>query len=153
VSNLYLNNFLSPICQSYGGCFSCNNIPTVCLDQEVSFIVNLSKEAEIGTHFVALIIKKNSVFYFDSYGHECTNQDILDYLQCLSRTIVYNNLKVQSDESKMCGFFCALIVIRNDNTCIDKSDLLFHTSIPKLHLNDTLCIDYICRALEQICPE
>lgn len=145
-TNIYLDKLLNPICQNYGGCFSCDTIPII--KAPINFIVNLSKEREIGTHFIALIIKEQSIFYFDSFGLPCTNEDILTYMGKLSRQVFYNKLKVQDISSKMCGYYCALIVLRNDSACQLKGDLSFYTDSKLLHLNDKLCTDYICQTIE-----
>jgi len=144
-TNIYLNDLLYPLCGNYGGCFSCDNIPLV--KSPTNFIVNLSKESESGSHFIALVIKDQSIFYFDSFGLPCTNDDILTYMANLSRRIVYNAVRVQDFTSKMCGFYCALIVLRNDDKCRLKGILNFHSTAPNLHLNDKLCIDYICTTI------
>lgn len=149
VTNTYLNELLFPFCSNYGGCFSCDNIPNVSLHENVNFIVNLSKSSEPGSHFIALIIKKAHVFYFDSFGLPCNNDHILVYMHKLSRNIVYNAIKIQADNSKMCGFYCALIVLRNDSNCKLSADLMFHSAENQLQLNDKLCIDYICRTLSK----
>jgi hypothetical protein len=148
VSNIYLNELLNPLCQSYGGCFSSDNIPSIAPKEQINFIVNLSKEVETGSHFIALIIKERHVFYFDSFGNKCTNASILKYMSNLSREIVYNSVKIQDNTSKFCGFYCALIVLRNDKRCQMNTDLLFHSS--SLHLNDPLCIEYICETVEKM---
>ena len=149
-TNIYLNELLFPVCSSYGGCFSSDNIPTIAQDQQINFIVNQSKASEQGSHFVSLIIKKDCVYYFDSFGQKCTNSDILTYMKTLSRNIVYNSIKVQDLDSKMCGFYCALIILRNDINCTMKSDLKFHTAPSDLHLNDKLCVNYICKTLNKM---
>lgn len=150
VSNLYLNDFLYPLCKSYGGCFSCDNVPSVKVGQSINFIINLSKESEPGTHFIALIIKEHTVFYFDSFGLKCSNRDILTYMENLSRKIVFNSFTIQDVNSKMCGYYCALLILRNDKNCKLKSDLYFYSSSKDLVLNDKLCVDYICGTIAHI---
>jgi hypothetical protein len=147
-TNLYLNNLLSPICDTYGGCYSCDNIPDIGTNTEINFIVNLSKVSEPGSHFVVLIIKKHFIYFFDSFGHKCMNAHILAYMAKLSRNIVYNSVKIQDFDSKMCGFYCALMILRNDKNCTMKSDLRFHTDNAQLQLNDKLCVTYICKTLK-----
>ena len=149
-SNIYLNDLLHPICESYQGCYSADNIPIVTSKQPQCFIVNLSKQTEPGSHFVALVIREHHVYYFDSFGEKCSNQHILSYMENLSRDIVYNSVKIQDSNSKMCGFYCALIVLRNDKNCTLKSDVSFHSDESKLYLNDKLCVDYICKTVEKI---
>jgi len=149
-TNVYLNDLLFPLCNNFGGCFSCDNIPSTSQTEEVSYIVNLSKAHEDGTHFIAIIVKEHCVYYFDSFGQKCTNSHILSFMSRLARDIVYNSVQVQDFTSKMCGFYCALIVIRNDANCKMKTDLQFHTTTSDLFLNDKLCVDYICKALTKM---
>lgn len=149
-TNVYLNDLLFPVCSNYGGCFSCDNIPEIEQNQHINYILNLSKVNEPGSHFVALIIKKDLVYYFDSFGQKCTNPQILSYMARLSRDITYNSIKVQDLDSKMCGYYCALMMLRNDSNCTLKSDIPFYTDKDKLSLNDKLCIDYICNTLPKM---
>jgi hypothetical protein len=149
-TNIYLDSLLSPFCRTYGGCFSSDNISPVKPGERRNLIVNLAKEEEEGTHFVALIMRGDFVYYFDSFGEKCENSHILEYMNRYSDNIYYNSIQIQDYNSKMCGFFCALMVLRNDVNFRRKSDLTFHTTRTDLHLNDKLCVTYICEAIEHL---
>ena len=75
ISNIYIDQLMKKISWSFRGTFSCNNIP-IFNDENFSLIVNLSREGEIGTHFIAIIISSNQILYFDSFGIQNTNDDI-----------------------------------------------------------------------------
>lgn len=147
-TNTYLNELLFPLCKSYRGCFSSDNIPPYENNGINTFIVNLSKQDEIGTHFVCLVIKPNVVYYFDSFGKKCGNEDILKYISNLDYKVYFNGLKIQHPKSLMCGFYCALVVLVNDERCNFKKDIKFSTQESSLLKNDSLCLSYIKRALK-----
>jgi len=146
-TNIYLDSLLYPLCDSYGGCHSSNTLPPLSPDEEKNFIVNQSADDEVGTHFVCIVVKRDIVFYFDPFGLPCSNENIQAYMSKCQRSIYHNTLTIQDVKSKMCGFYCALIVLQNDKRCKDTSKLTFDT----VHLlrNDKKCIRYICKTIEQ----
>ena len=113
VSNLYLNDMLKHINQ-FKGTYSCNNIPNLTSMQNL-FIVNLSKENCIGTHFISLYIfsikSKWVIEYFDPLGNKCTNNFILKYMKRYSNNYSYSSFAIQSKISNRCGLFCMGYVI------------------------------------------
>jgi hypothetical protein len=74
--------------------------------KSLSIIFNLSKHNEKGTHYVAVIIRRKDVLYFDSYGKKLTNKSIIKYLKNLSKPILYQTKKIQHKDSIFCGFYC-----------------------------------------------
>ena len=68
LSNVYLNNLLTPYCKYFKGVFSCNTIPNFSKNQKFSCIINLSKENEEGTHYVSIFYdtkKLNTLILLD----------------------------------------------------------------------------------------
>jgi len=147
-TNIYLDNLLKPLCNSYGGCFSSDTIPSLSETEERNFIVNLSTQKEEGTHFICLIVTKNSCYYFDSFGMMCRNRNILSYMRTLKRKVYYNKQIIQDITSQFCGFYCALICLRNDSNFHHVNfDMKF---FPTQRLrNDALCVKYICQTLRK----
>jgi hypothetical protein len=143
-TNICLDSLLHPICKDYGGCFSCDNIPKINIPK-INFIVNQSPKSAEGTHFVCLVINKTEIYYFDSYGMKCYNEHILNYLKWLDRPVYYNNLPIQDMESKMCGYFCALVVMCNDTNYQNNITLKFDSV--NLKENDKLCMAYLKRLI------
>ena len=60
VSNIYINDLMKKISCSFRGTFSRDNIPTF-EEENFSIIVNLSKEGETGTHFIAIFVLENKI--------------------------------------------------------------------------------------------
>lgn len=145
-TNLYLDELLIPLCDDFGGTFSSDNIPSVDVKSKRNFIVNLSKEKEVGSHFITLCIRPTFIYYCDSFGKECYNLDILNYMNKLNRDIYVNRTKVQHEKSQMCGFFCALTILKNDSKCKNKTDSVFSTDLLK---NDKLCVQHIINVLRE----
>ena len=114
ISNIYIDQLMKKISWSFRGTFSCNNIP-IFNDENFSLIVNLSREGEIGTHFIAIIISSNQILYFDSFGIQNTNDDIKKYLKKYKRKISYSKNQIQHLSSSHCAFFCISFVLSIEN--------------------------------------
>ena len=80
ISNLYIDGLMEKISDSFRGTFPIDKIPSF-KDENFSIIVNLSRENEKGTHFIAISSSKNTIVYFDSYGVEHINLTIEKYLK------------------------------------------------------------------------
>ena len=59
---------MDKISRSFQGTYSIDNIPTI-KNNDFSIIINLSKQNEKGSHFVAIFNKQNKIIYFDSFGN------------------------------------------------------------------------------------
>lgn len=71
-----------------------------------SYIMNFDDSKSGGSHWLGLYLKEREMFYFDSYGVSCPTY-IIDFASKRNiSSIVYNNLQLQSVESKQCGNFC-----------------------------------------------
>ena len=53
ISNVYIDKLMNKISRSFHGTFSIDNVP-VFEDDVFSIIINLSKQNEIGTHFIVV---------------------------------------------------------------------------------------------------
>lgn len=94
-------------------------IPKIKKGERMSFIMNLDKSNEPGSHWVAVYIDpEESLEYYDSFGEnppESFSKDIL-YLINQLKPAVYLKFKVnkiqdQSSSSKNCGFFAMKFLI------------------------------------------
>jgi hypothetical protein len=54
-------------------------------------ISNLSREQDIGSHFIAFFISDDTIIYFDPFGIENYNISIEQYLQKYKKQIIYSN--------------------------------------------------------------
>lgn len=115
--------------------------------RENSIIYNLSAHDEKGTHFIAIIKHLRKIIYFDSFGNKCTNENILKYMKKYQLPIIYNNNKIQHDESSLCGYYCFYFLY----VCFFKKQSLnyFVKKFSKnLILNETKLMNYILKLLK-----
>ena len=45
-----------------------------------AYIINLDEYANVGTHWITLICKKNGIVYFNSFGVEDIPEEIKDFI-------------------------------------------------------------------------
>ena len=104
ISNVYIDKLMEKISRSFNGTFSIDNIP-VFDDDVFSIIINLSKQNEIGTHFIAVYVLENKIIYFDSFGNQLNNSSLKRYLKKYKKSIIFSNIQLQNLLSSHCGFF------------------------------------------------
>lgn len=83
-----------------------NNID---LNKKGTYILNLDKSQEGGTHWVALIIKNCGFFYFDPFGFRCP-LNIENFCKKNKKPLYYNLCQFQQLEESLCGFYCCLFL-------------------------------------------
>lgn len=111
------NNQLEKIAKKYLGkhflgVYPCDASPKIGKNiKKMSIIFNLSKHDEPGSHYVAVIRKKNSIYYFDSYGKKLTNFHIKMFLHQFGLKIFYHTQQIQARNSIFCGFYCLAYLI------------------------------------------
>ena len=82
--------------------FSRDNLPKQINDG--TYVINLDKHKDTGTHWIALFCKKNEIVYFDSFGVEHIPEEIKKFIG--NKNIKANIFRVQANNSVMCGYFC-----------------------------------------------
>ena len=93
----------------FNGVYSRDNLSKI---KDGTYIINLDKYSDIGTHWNALYVQNNNVTYFDSFGVEHIPKKIKAFINCTSSSALYNkNIKTnifrkQTYDSIMCGYFC-----------------------------------------------
>ena len=110
----------------------------------MSYIINLSKVTEKGSHLIAIQInsKNKKVIYFDSFGLPCTNIDILTFMFGVNDKYEYNSCQIQHLDSNYCGMFCLAFVMYLDNSSNFKNFLKMFNS-DNLTKNDNIAVNYI----------
>ena len=68
----------------FNGAYSGDNLPKIIKNLIILFIIilhiiNLDDYADVGTHCVALYVKNNEVFYFDSFSVEHVPEEIRQF--------------------------------------------------------------------------
>ena len=142
ISNVYIDKLMKKISsRSFNGTFSIDNIP-VFDDDVFSIIINLSKQNEIGTHFIAVYVLENKILYFDSFGNQVNDSSLKRYLKKYRKSIIFSNIQLQNLLSSHCGFFCVAFILCIENgMSLDNFLKQFYRN--NLHLNDYICVNII----------
>lgn len=97
--------------KKFGGVFPCDGLPEH-KGVFLYFIVNLDPKHLPGSHWTAIAFKKNTAFYFDSYGRPPLQKDILNFMNGNSQIIKYNTACFQSSKTETCGLFSLYFLYR-----------------------------------------
>ena len=69
-----------------------------------AYVINLDEYRNIGTHWVALFVNNKAIIYFDSFGIEHIQKEIIKFID--HKNIIINIYRIQAYDSIMCGYFC-----------------------------------------------
>lgn len=90
--------------QFYKGCFSADTLPEN-KGYRSAYVVNLDKQGEPGSHWVAIFGEGNRCFYFDSFGLPPYVDTIKDWTRENYLKVFHNDIQHQRDETRTCGCF------------------------------------------------
>ena len=79
--------------------FSRNNLPRI---KHGTYVINLNNKKSKGTHWVSLLIDRNTAVYFDSFGIEYISQEVLNKLK--DKSITHKMFRVQGNDSIIYDF-------------------------------------------------
>ena len=121
----------------FNGVFSRDNLPNKI--KNCSYIVNLDKYHDIGTHWVALYVNNKTVEYFDSFGIEHIPKEIKKIIN--NRDIIASIFRTQAYDLIMCGYFCIGFIdfMINGNSLTDFTNLFSSNDFKK---NDDIILNY-----------
>ena len=101
------------------------------------------------SHYVAISIKKNKIYYFDSFGkNSIKDMNLIDRMKQSGKKIYYSTKQIQSFDSYFCGYYSLVFLLlselhRNPIRYIDK---YFNTKT-NLRENEKVAIDIIKKAI------
>ena len=134
MDSLQILKSLSKIHSHTVGVFPADQIPRVWM-RPAAFIVNTDDHTKSGTHWVAIYIDKcSNALYFDSFGLPPFVPDHINRLRKNCKKIRWNNVRLQSDFSDVCGQYCIMFLrymseglgyhkfIENFSENLDKND-------------------------------
>ena len=84
----------------FNGVYSRDNLPKAI--KKGAYVINLDDYNDIGTHWIALYIRNNCI-YFDSFGVEHIPNEIKTFIG--SKDIISNIFRLI-----MCGYFCIAFI-------------------------------------------
>ena len=105
----------------FNGVCSRDNLPANI--KKGAYVINLDKDEDAGTHWIALYVKNKKVVYFDSFGVEHVPKEIIKFIK--NKDIIANIFRLQAYDSIMCGYFCIKFIdyMFDDKTLIDYTNL------------------------------
>ena len=145
VTNGYLQDLGKKIVgKTFLGSFPCDMAPNSKRRKKFSVIFNLSKHNQKGTHFVCVFADSNRIFYFDPLGNACKNKYIMNFLtkNKLRRKIRKKFIKIQSNESIFCGYFCIGFILAMTNK-VSLKQFFSIFDYENLNNNDNIMIKFI----------
>lgn len=124
--------------KNFGGIILNNQFPGI-VKGEKNFIINICL-SKFPCHFIVCQVSLDEIIFFDSCGVPSflLENKIIDFvLRQRKKKIIYNKIRIQSDESVMCSIFSLLyIYFINSNlgvdsffSCFDKKDLKLNDEI------------------------
>ena len=111
----------------FNGVYSTDNLSKI---KDGPYIINLDEHYDIGTHWIALWVNNNNATYFDSFGVEHKNKNIIT-----------NIFRIQAYDSIMCGYFCIGFIdfMLAGKKLTDYTNLFFPYDFKK---NDNIILNY-----------
>ena len=92
--------------KTFIGCFPFDKLPPLPEKLPAKLIINTGASSTEGEHWVALLLKPKSCFYFDSFGIPMINHEIRMFLKKKYKKVIFSSLCIQDYRSNKCGEFC-----------------------------------------------
>ncbi len=104
----------------YLGTFAKDVIPShLAKKKKGAMIINMGNSGGGGTHWVALLLNKNSTIYFDSFG-VVPSEEVLSFIRKRTQALLcpafYVDRQLQHLKASSCGWYCIYFI----NQCIIK---------------------------------
>jgi hypothetical protein len=121
-TNIQLDEFMKKQKKTFApfvGVFPSDKLPKINKGEDFCLITNYDPSFKNGSHWVALSVKGDKAYWFDSYGMKPDGDDlILDdktrympYLLKYSDDIIYNHIDLQALDSEVCGLYACYFCI------------------------------------------
>ena len=139
----------------FNGVFSRDNLPNIIRPKGLGsavkngvYVINPDEYHDIGTHWVALYVNIKIAIYFDSFGVEHIQKEIMKFFVRTSfglgsrlKKIITNIYRIQAYDSIMCGYFCIGFInfMFNGKSLTDYTNLFSPNDFNK---NDNIILEY-----------
>lgn len=113
LTNLDILHIIDPFQKSgiFKGVFPCDELPKK-FTLPAAFVINLSKHNSRGSHWIGLFINKDrKAEYFDSFGFQPNQSEIIRFIKLNSKEYSFNNKQIQHISSNKCGKFVILFIL------------------------------------------
>jgi len=126
----------------FKGAFSSDSVILRSKSQTQAFVINTDRQTSPGSHWVGLIVSNGKCCFFDSFGCENLNLDILNTLKDVGiKRYNFNSKQIQSVYSDKCGFYCVAFIL---SFCYGISYRKFIDIFSDdLAKNDEICLQFL----------
>ena len=96
----------------FKGAFPSNLVPISRAEGARGFIINTAKSDRPGEHWTAMIVDGEDCHFFDSFGYELLNLDLLKSLKKIGIIqYKYSSIQTQPFSSGNCGYYCIAFIL------------------------------------------
>ena len=126
----------------FKGTFPSDSIILRSKSQTQAFVINTDRQSSPGSHWVGLIVSDGKCSYFDSFGCENLNLDILNALKNVGiKRYNFNSKQIQSIFSDKCGFYCVAFILSFCHGISYRKFIdIFSDDLEK---NDDICLQFL----------
>ena len=145
LSTTNINNILNKF-SAFKGTFPSDTIIISRNNDTQAFVINTSNSNSPGEHWTALILDNKKCFFFDSFGLEILNLDILKQIknQGISN-YKYNSKQIQPISSNNCGYYCIAFIVSYMYNYTLESFLCMFSNNPSN--NNVICYNFLRKYL------
>ena len=130
------------------GTFPSDKVPIQETSYPQAFIINTEPDHLDGDHWTALIVLHKKCLFFDPFGYQLLNLNLLESLKNKGITQYrYNSCQIQSIFSNNCGYFCAAFIMSFIHGYSYSG--FMSNFVTKLKQNDRLCFLFIKNCLSK----
>ena len=106
-----INNLLRGV-KIFQGAYAADLVPLSSKVESQAFIINTARANAPGTHWVGLLVSSGKCHFFDSFGRENLNLDILNACKKVGiKRYHFSTKQIQPVYSEKCGFYCIAFVL------------------------------------------
>ena len=117
------------------------------LPENSTYVVNIQKSNLPGSHWISILVKKNSILYFDSMGLPVINEYILKRLKLCNLPIYYSAASIQGIFSMFCAYYALIFLIKCHEEKMSFEDFLNIFKDGKSLENEQICLNLIKKRL------
>ena len=143
-------NYMLKHIKMFIGTFPSDIVPVYRKNHPQAFVINTAPDKTSGEHWTALILVDNKCLYFDSFGRQIRNIELLESLKRAGvKNYLYNSRQIQSVLSNSCGYYCVAFIL--SFVCGASYPSFMSNFVTKLKQNDDFCYRFIESVLNKQC--
>jgi hypothetical protein len=115
LSTSEINSVLEKV-DIFKGAYPSDLLPIHIRKDTQAYIINTADSNHPGEHWIAIVLDENQCLYFDSFGYQLLNLDILNKIKKAGvLQYQFNNKQIQPFQSENCGYYCIAFILSCQN--------------------------------------